>query len=424
MNVTLPQDPSTPTGSVCVLCTSSFPGCVWEAEEEHIPCVASHKRETLHHSEFSLYCSAPILRWHLNSLLVWIINTYITSITPVNPKLDVFGSICPESNLSLVSLAATRMEQSFCRWKQTCVARKRKRMSPTFPTTIWCHLKPTSWNEERGADGQKFEECVLLNGAQLCSAVQSCSTQNAAYSRNLCFLFLPLVTGVPHQSLTWACQAKKNTTWDRVRCVYTTCGGPSVQRRMQTAGEALKLLFDPKSDQMHQFLRSEQPEGRSCINHDLYSISIIWPFTVTQDVFLYLSCFSALHLFSSRLLGDVTHLQRLLFSHSVCSLQVLPLPTVLPLWCFTPVGAQEAVTKLCLRCLFMVLFPPAFRKFLCLWNTSLKLLDNSCFYAGTCSWFFGVRVLLESSETNLHRVWWHVKLCYSKDQRIETSDGA
>lgn len=60
----------------------------------------------------------------------------------------------------------------------------------------------------------------------------------------------------------------------------------------------------------------------------------------------------------------------------------------------------------------------------CLWNTSLKLLDNSCFYAGTCSWFFGVRVLLESSETNLHRVWWHVKLCYSKDQRIETSDGA
>lgn len=41
-----------------------------------------------------------------------------------------------------------RMAQSFCQWSQTCVMRKQKRMSPTCPTTIWSHLKLTSWNEE------------------------------------------------------------------------------------------------------------------------------------------------------------------------------------------------------------------------------------------------------------------------------------
>lgn len=50
--------------------------------------------------------------------------------------------------MSFISLPGTRMKQSFCQWKQMCVTRTQRRMSPTCPTTIWSPLKLTSWNED------------------------------------------------------------------------------------------------------------------------------------------------------------------------------------------------------------------------------------------------------------------------------------
>jgi len=70
--------------------------------------------------------------------------------------------MCP-----FVLLPGMRMERNFCR---TCVKRKRKRTSPTSPTTIWSRLKPTSWNENppdarwRTSDAAA-EEDVLFNGS-------------------------------------------------------------------------------------------------------------------------------------------------------------------------------------------------------------------------------------------------------------------
>lgn len=63
-------------------------------------------------------------------------------------KSDRSGSSRPWGNESFVLSPDTRMEQSFCRWKRTCATRKQRRTSPTFLTTIWSHLRLTSWNED------------------------------------------------------------------------------------------------------------------------------------------------------------------------------------------------------------------------------------------------------------------------------------
>ncbi|XP_044032359.1 PX domain-containing protein 1 isoform X1 [Siniperca chuatsi] len=72
-----------------------------------------------------------------------------------------------------------RMEQSFCQWKQMCVMRKQKRMSPTFPTTICSHLKLTSWNEEPMPVDRhmtlSLRNMYSLNGTYLYNAAHSCS---------------------------------------------------------------------------------------------------------------------------------------------------------------------------------------------------------------------------------------------------------
>lgn len=67
----------------------------------------------------------------------------------------------------------TKTEQNFCQWKQTCARRKQKRMSPTSPTTIWSHLKQTSWNEHLWMDISPSAE---LNYAtlQIAAPVQCC----------------------------------------------------------------------------------------------------------------------------------------------------------------------------------------------------------------------------------------------------------
>lgn len=126
-----------------------------------------------------------------------------------------------------------------------------------------------------------------------------------------------------------------------------------------------------------------------------------------QNLFFYLSCFFLSHLFSSGppwwhqvgLQGDMWSARIVVFS-----VRLLPavLSTVLPLWCFIPVRTQEANMKACVWFLFMVQLPPAFLNCFVCKTPAQNSLGNSCFVAGICRWFFGMRVLEDPSETRLH----------------------
>lgn len=159
--------------------------------------------------------------------MMYTINTglQMKGITLLIPRWDYMGLFCPWSNISVTFLPGMRMEQSFCQWKQTCVMRKQKRMSPTFPTTIWSLLKLTSWSEIFTPRTIANGYLMLLYGSELCSgAAHSCSKlmlllsvassssflesgrptmctkilRECNSSTTLCFAILCDVTSVPH----------------------------------------------------------------------------------------------------------------------------------------------------------------------------------------------------------------------------------
>lgn len=122
-------------------------------------CVGSKKRNTF---LSVLYTKQDVTSRSQNSYLLWCSDLVrATEVSQVKNehralnqmrqtsfKSDSSGSSRPWGNESFVLSPDTRMEQSFCRWKRTCATRKQRRTSPTFLTTIWSHLRLTSWNED------------------------------------------------------------------------------------------------------------------------------------------------------------------------------------------------------------------------------------------------------------------------------------
>lgn len=134
------------------------------------------------------------------------------------PKLDQTGSSCPLSNAAFILFPDMRMEQSFCQWKQTSVMRKQKRMSPTFPTTTWSHLKLTSWNEEPKPVGGQMTLSLRTLSSQM--EPSYAMLHIAAPSKCCCCLFLTsilffslYVTSVPHYLSVSRKERRRDPDW-------------------------------------------------------------------------------------------------------------------------------------------------------------------------------------------------------------------
>lgn len=80
--------------------------------------------------------------------------------------------------------------------------RKQRRMSPTYPTTIWSLLKLTSWNEERTPmDGHVtpwWRETWNYATLNIAAAASKCCCCCVSHKPPLCFVFL-------HQTRSLAC---------------------------------------------------------------------------------------------------------------------------------------------------------------------------------------------------------------------------
>lgn len=150
LNVTQPNPKTLHPRRKCVCAPLPSLGVCGKQKEEHIPLGTLHKTRcyiTLTELNFYLlWCSDLVRATEVSQVK----NEHgaLNQMHQTSFKSDRSGSSRPWGNESFVLSPDTRMEQSFCRWKRTCATRKQRRTSPTFLTTIWSHLRLTSWNED------------------------------------------------------------------------------------------------------------------------------------------------------------------------------------------------------------------------------------------------------------------------------------